>query len=261
MKISVSRPQFILAGLFPVVFARLSIAPSQGWAMENVPQDDPWDSKKDMALALLDALLAMSVSRLARFSLPHGNRKPESTGEPSMNQEHRFQSCIAACSSCATACESCMAICLSEERAASLTRCIQLCRDCADLCRLGATLMIRESEYASALCRLCHVACTDCGEECSIQPGNHCHECARACQGCAEECELMAACVPNTGETTMDNDDPNSTDDPIINDPGNEDPGSQVERQEPPGLVPDVPPLGDPAPRREEDDKERRQTD
>ena len=59
----------------------------------------------------------------------------------------RYASCIQACNACAIACEHCAASCLREEDAAHMALCIRTDRDCADLCRLAALLMARDSPW------------------------------------------------------------------------------------------------------------------
>jgi len=102
------------------------------------------------------------------------------------------ESCIQACSNCAWACESCAASCLREDNVQEMARCIRLDRDCADFCKMAATLMARECDYAKALCKQCAEVCRACAEECARHESDHCQRCAQACRSCAEECERMA---------------------------------------------------------------------
>lgn len=102
-----------------------------------------------------------------------------------MHEQHRYSEHVATYNSCADACEHCAAECLMEKNAEHY-RCIQLCLDCADLCRLTATLMLRGSEYATASSHLCRVACLACADECAAHESDHCQQCARACQACAD---------------------------------------------------------------------------
>jgi hypothetical protein len=102
-------------------------------------------------------------------------------------------SCIQACNACALACEHCAAACLEEPDVASMTACITLDRDCAEVCRLAAAWMTRNSERAGALCQLCAEVCEACAEECARHAPDHCQQCAHACQACADECRSMAA--------------------------------------------------------------------
>jgi len=108
-------------------------------------------------------------------------------------ENNQYKDCIKACLKCAMACEVCAAACLREEKVQMMTRCIELDRDCADICRLAATLMARQSDYVKEFCRLCAKVCRDCAEECGRHQVEHCQRCAEMCCACAEECEKMAA--------------------------------------------------------------------
>ncbi|WP_456256723.1 four-helix bundle copper-binding protein (plasmid) [Pseudomonas iridis] len=101
--------------------------------------------------------------------------------------------CIAACLSCATACETCASSCLQEDDVQMMSGCIAQDRDCADLCRLAAALMARNSPRAADICKLCAEACKACAEECAKHAHDHCQACAKACSECAQACMAMAA--------------------------------------------------------------------
>jgi hypothetical protein len=104
-----------------------------------------------------------------------------------------YHDCIDACEACAAECEHCATACLSEKQVESLTRCIRMDRDCADLCRLAAALMSRDSSFAREVCRLCAAICDACAAECERHDMEHCGRCAKACRTCATECRKMAA--------------------------------------------------------------------
>lgn len=105
----------------------------------------------------------------------------------------QFQSCIQACYACAAACDHCATACLAEDDVKQMARCIRLDLDCADICRMAAAYMARDSELARNVCRLCAEVCEACGEECAKHDPDHCQQCADACRRCAEECRRMAA--------------------------------------------------------------------
>lgn len=105
----------------------------------------------------------------------------------------QFQSCIEACSACADACDFCLSSCLKERDVGAMARCIALDIDCAQLCRIAAAFMARDSERAGAMCTLCAELCNACAAECSQHGMEHCQRCAEACRRCAAECERMAA--------------------------------------------------------------------
>lgn len=89
---------------------------------------------------------------------------------------------------CAAACETCAAACLYEEDPAMMARCIETDRDCADICTLGARLLLRDSENANHYLTACVEACRLCAEECKKHNNDHCRQCAEACDRCADAC-------------------------------------------------------------------------
>lgn len=107
--------------------------------------------------------------------------------------QQQFQSCVEACNLCADACDFCAISCLQEADPKAMARCIALDIDCAQLCRLAAGYMARNSEAAQDICRVCAEICERCQEECARHQMQHCQECAQACGRCAEECRRMSS--------------------------------------------------------------------
>ena len=107
----------------------------------------------------------------------------------------RYTTCIEACNACADACDHCAAACLKEPDPKPMARCIALDMDCAEICRMAASYMSRDSEFAMALCGDCAEVCEACGTECEKHKMDHCQECAEACRRCAEECRRMAGAM------------------------------------------------------------------
>jgi hypothetical protein len=105
----------------------------------------------------------------------------------------QYASCIDACNACADACDFCAASCLQEQDVKMMARCIATDMDCAQICRLAASFMARESENAKAICQRCADICQACGDQCSRHQMSHCQECAAACKRCADECRRMVA--------------------------------------------------------------------
>lgn len=105
----------------------------------------------------------------------------------------QYQSCIDECYACATACDHCAASCLSEQDVQKMARCVKLDMDCAQLCRLAASYMARDSEFAGVICNACAEVCDACAEECAQHQMEHCQRCAEACRRCAAECRRMAS--------------------------------------------------------------------
>ena len=89
---------------------------------------------------------------------------------------------------CALACERCMAACLEEKDVTMMAHCIELDRDCAEICLLGAKLLLRDSAVSHQYLLICEEACKLCAEECSLHDEEHCKRCAEACRSCQEAC-------------------------------------------------------------------------
>jgi hypothetical protein len=105
----------------------------------------------------------------------------------------QFRSCIEACNACAVACNHCASSCLMEKDVHKMARCIALDMDCAEICRVAAAYMSRDSELAGAICDVCAEVCDLCAKECERHSMDHCRQCAEACRRCAEECRRMAS--------------------------------------------------------------------
>jgi hypothetical protein len=105
----------------------------------------------------------------------------------------QYSASIEACNACADECDHCATACLQEKDVAMLARCIRLDMDCAQICRLAAGYMARDSELAIDICQVCAAVCDACAEECEKHGHmDHCQACAEACRRCAEECRRMA---------------------------------------------------------------------
>lgn len=104
--------------------------------------------------------------------------------------------CIQACEACAVACDNCAIGCLNEADPAPMSRCIALDVDCAQLCRLAAGFMARESAFDQAVCELCARVCDACATECGHHTTDHCQACAAACRECAQACRARVVREP-----------------------------------------------------------------
>lgn len=94
---------------------------------------------------------------------------------------------------CAAVCSHCAAACLGEKDVNEMVDCIRLDMDCADICRLVASFVARESVHANHLMRECAEICEACAEECEKHSHmEHCRACAEACRHCAEACAQIA---------------------------------------------------------------------
>lgn len=103
-----------------------------------------------------------------------------------MQRPADLQTCIDACNACALACDRCAAACLAEPDPAAMARCIRMDLDCAQLCRLLASLLARDSENATLIAEDCAEVCERCADECERHAHmDHCRACAQACRRAA----------------------------------------------------------------------------
>jgi hypothetical protein len=101
---------------------------------------------------------------------------------------------------CSQACTACADACLSDDMVATLTTCIRLDLDCADICTTTARMLSRHTGYDVSIARsqleACATACMSCAAECARHADmrEHCRICAEACVRCGRACrELIAA--------------------------------------------------------------------
>ena len=94
---------------------------------------------------------------------------------------------VEVCLRCVATCEACISDCIESGN----KKCIQLCRDCADVCSIGARFEARGSSYTKQLQALCVLVCNACAMECIKHATHHdsCKICAEACTHCATICE------------------------------------------------------------------------
>ena len=103
--------------------------------------------------------------------------------------------CIEQCYSCAQTCTSCADACLAEDMVKSLTQCIRLNLDCADVCNITGRLATRhtgsDQEMIRRMLHTCAAACRLCAGECErhAMQHEHCRICADACRQCMQACE------------------------------------------------------------------------
>jgi len=102
--------------------------------------------------------------------------------------------CIEECYSCAQTCTSCADACLAEDGVTSLTQCIRLNLDCADICDITGRIATRrtgsDQEMLRRMLEACAAACRLCAGECEKHTKmQHCRICAEACRRCMTACE------------------------------------------------------------------------
>lgn len=94
---------------------------------------------------------------------------------------------------CIAACEMCADACLHEDHVQMMVPCIELDRDCADICRLTAACIARNSAHAQPVIKECIETCQKCATECGQHQHDHCQHCAEACRQCVEACRQYSA--------------------------------------------------------------------
>jgi hypothetical protein len=101
------------------------------------------------------------------------------------------EACMDDCFEAAQAAERCADACIATGGPA-MERCIQLCRDVADLATLHARMMARGSEHRAEMAAITAEACQTCAGECGDFEVEHCQVAADALRRCAESCRGMS---------------------------------------------------------------------
>lgn len=114
--------------------------------------------------------------------------------------EQEFHACLTACHACAEACDTCAKGCVHEANPHSLDTCISLTTDCAQICRMTAAYIERNSHVVSFICRACADVCEGCQEECGKYQMDYCQACMEACQNCVEACRLVIERIGNQSD-------------------------------------------------------------
>lgn len=103
----------------------------------------------------------------------------------------QIQECIDNCYEAAEACESCATNCIAQGDE-DLTRCIDLCRDVANVATTAAIFMARNSEFDPQVCELCAEICEACAEECEKHDMEATEGCTDVLHRCMDSCREMA---------------------------------------------------------------------
>ncbi len=93
----------------------------------------------------------------------------------------------------ARVCEWCADQCIDE--GPGMERCIRLCRDVADLARLNAAFVTRDSVFGPDVARTFAEAAEECALECQQHPHEHCQECARVLRRAARTSRELISTV------------------------------------------------------------------
>ena len=114
---------------------------------------------------------------------------------------------IETCILCEQTCSACADACLGEADPKSLTRCIRLNLDCADVCAATARMLSRHQHADPTLLAqqvaLCAIACALCAAECErhAEHHEHCRICAEMCRRCERECRAYVEARSELGAT------------------------------------------------------------
>ncbi len=99
--------------------------------------------------------------------------------------------CIDDCLNCGNSCEKSGAA-VVKMGMKEMERCIELCRDCADICVIDARFLSRRSEFDGEICRICIDCCDQCGAECDRMAGITSGDTAETLKNCAEACRACS---------------------------------------------------------------------
>lgn len=108
------------------------------------------------------------------------------------------EECMDNCLEASQAAERCADACI-ETGGPGMARCIQLCRDVADLTTLHARMMARDSEYDAEMAAITADACQTCADACREFDDEHCQIAADALRKAAESCRTMAGAESGAG--------------------------------------------------------------
>lgn len=118
---------------------------------------------------------------------------------------------IAALNDCVEACIVDTDADLSEHDLADMVKCVRLCLHCTDVCTATGAVLSRPAEYdpdvVRPLLESCVAICASCGDECErhAQMHAHCRVCAVACRQCGAGVSQALGCdrvaiLPDSGQ-------------------------------------------------------------
>ena len=104
-----------------------------------------------------------------------------------------MQHCIDSCIESHGMCEETITYCLQQGGEHASATLIRALTDCADICRMCADMMMRDSDFSGAMCGLCADVCLRCAEECGrMDADQQMMSCAETCRRTADMCRQMA---------------------------------------------------------------------
>jgi hypothetical protein len=91
---------------------------------------------------------------------------------------------------CIEACRECQRCCVALETSGGVdSKTIKTAKDCAEICQTCANFVMRDSQFAAGIRKLCAEACKACAAACEkASRGSIAQECGAACRRCAEAC-------------------------------------------------------------------------
>jgi hypothetical protein len=110
----------------------------------------------------------------------------------------QMQDCIDECNACHDICQETLVHCLRKGGKHAEAGHIRLLIDCAEVCKLSAGFMLRNSNLHGETCRTCSVICEMCSQSCHqmAEEDARMKACADQCSSCASSCDLMARSAP-----------------------------------------------------------------
>lgn len=116
------------------------------------------------------------------------------TGRQSPSQVSSMQGCIELCYDCSTSCLQLIPYCLKQGEKHAEASHILLLQNCAEICRTSANLMISNSPFSTAICKVCADICNQCADDCDqFSDDQKMKQCSVMCRKCADSCQSMAA--------------------------------------------------------------------
>lgn len=103
----------------------------------------------------------------------------------------RFADCIAACTDCHQVCVETIASGVQQGGPGAHLLHLRLLMDCATMCDATRDLMLRSSDFAHQIGRLCAEVCERAAASCERVGGDDMQRCTQACRRCAEACGGM----------------------------------------------------------------------
>ena len=106
----------------------------------------------------------------------------------------KMEECLKDCMECYKSCTMMITHCLEMGGEHASPEHINLLKDCAEICKLSVDFMLRDSEFAAQLCKLCVEICAQCTKQCEQMAGDDemMKACAETCRKCADACQEMA---------------------------------------------------------------------